>query len=50
MNTDVRFMDTNSYDDIYEEMDRVGKALGKPYYKIPCGGSTPSVRWVMSTA
>ena len=39
MNTDVRFMDTNSYDDIYEEMDRVGKALGKPYYKIPCGGS-----------
>jgi 1-aminocyclopropane-1-carboxylate deaminase/D-cysteine desulfhydrase-like pyridoxal-dependent ACC family enzyme len=35
----VRFMDTNSYDDIYEEMDRVGKALGKTYYKIPCGGS-----------
>ena len=28
MNTDVRFMDTNSYDDIYEEMERVGKALG----------------------
>ncbi len=39
MGTDVRFMDTNSYDDIYEEMDRVGKASGKPYYKIPCGGS-----------
>ena len=39
MDTDVRFMDTNSYDDIYEEMDRVGKASGKPYYKIPCGGS-----------
>lgn len=39
MDTDVRFMDTDSYDDIYAEMDRIGKALGKPYYKIPCGGS-----------
>lgn len=39
MDTDVRFMDTDSYDDIYAEMDRVGQALGKPYYKIPCGGS-----------
>lgn len=39
MGTDVRFMDTNSYDDIYAEMDRVGAAIGKPYYKIPCGGS-----------
>lgn len=39
MGTDVRFMDTNSYDDIYEEMDRVGASLKKPYYKIPCGGS-----------
>lgn len=39
MDTDVRFMDTDSYDDIYAEMDRVGKELGKPYYKIPCGGS-----------
>lgn len=25
MDTDVRFMDTDSYDDIYAEMDRVGK-------------------------
>lgn len=39
MDVDVRFMDTNSYDDIYAEMDRVGQELGKPYYKIPCGGS-----------
>ena len=39
MGTDVRFVDTDSYDDIYDEMDRIGKALGKPYYKIPCGGS-----------
>ncbi|MBQ6715864.1 MAG: D-cysteine desulfhydrase family protein [Clostridia bacterium] len=39
MGTDVRFMDTNSYDDIYEEMDKVGASIGKPYYKIPCGGS-----------
>lgn len=27
MDTDVRFMDTGSYDDIYAEMDRVGKAF-----------------------
>lgn len=27
MNTDVRFMDTDSYDDIYAEMDRVDKAF-----------------------
>jgi len=39
MDTDVRFTDTDSYDDIYAEMDRVGKASGKKYYKIPCGGS-----------
>ena len=39
MGTDVRFVDTDSYDDIYNEMDRIGKELGKPYYKIPCGGS-----------
>ncbi len=39
MGTDVRFMDTDDYADIYEEMDRVGEALGVPYYKIPCGGS-----------
>ena len=39
MDTDVRFMDTDSYDDIYAEMDRVGQASGRPYYKIPCGGS-----------
>lgn len=39
MGTDVRFMDTDSYADIYKEMDRLGTELGKPYYKIPCGGS-----------
>lgn len=39
MGVDVRFMDTDSYDDIYAEMDRVGEGFGKPYYKIPCGGS-----------
>ena len=39
MGTDVRFMDTDSYTDIYAEMDRVGAEIGKPYYKIPCGGS-----------
>ncbi|MBE5799041.1 MAG: D-cysteine desulfhydrase family protein [Clostridiales bacterium] len=39
MGVDVRFMDTDSYADIYAEMDRVGKEMGVPYYKIPCGGS-----------
>lgn len=39
MGVDVRFMDTDDYADIYAEMDRVGAALGRPYYKIPCGGS-----------
>jgi len=39
MDTDVRFMDTDSYEDIYAEMDRLGQELNRPYYKIPCGGS-----------
>ena len=39
MGVDVRFMDTDSYEDIYREMDRVGREMGLPYYKIPCGGS-----------
>lgn len=39
MGVDVRFMETDSYEDIYQEMDRVGQELGKIYYKIPCGGS-----------
>ncbi len=39
MGTEVRFMDTDDYADIYAEMDRVGRELGRPYYKIPCGGS-----------
>ena len=39
MGTEVRFMDTDDYADIYAEMDRVGKERGVPYYKIPCVGS-----------
>lgn len=39
MGTEVFFMDTDSYADIYDEMDRIGVQLGVPYYKIPCGGS-----------
>ena len=39
MGTEVIFMDTDDYADIYAEMDRVGTKLGVPYYKIPCGGS-----------
>lgn len=39
MGTDVRLIDTDDYDDIYSEMDAIGKASGLPYYKIPVGGS-----------
>ena len=39
MGTEVVFMDTDDYADIYAEMDRIGQRLGVPYYKIPCGGS-----------
>lgn len=39
MGTDVRFVDTDDYADIYAEMDRIGRESGRPYYKIPCGGS-----------
>ena len=39
MGTEVHFMDTDDYADIYAEMDRMGQSLGLPYYKIPCGGS-----------
>lgn len=46
MDTDVRFMDTDSYDDIYAEMDRASKASGKKYYKIPCGGTHAGVELV----
>ena len=39
MGTEVIFMDTDDYADIYAEMDRIGAAQGVPYYIIPCGGS-----------
>ncbi len=39
MGVEVRFVDTDSYDEIYEEMDRIGQELGRKVYKIPCGGS-----------
>ena len=39
MGTEVRYMDTDDYNDIYREMDVTGSASGKKYYIIPCGGS-----------
>ena len=39
MGTEVIFMDTDHYSEIYEEMDRIGRERGVPYYIIPCGGS-----------
>ncbi len=39
MGTEVHFMDTDDYADIYAEMERMGCASGRVFYKIPCGGS-----------
>lgn len=39
MGTDVRFIDTDDFADIYAEMDRIGHQSGKHWYKIPVGGS-----------
>ena len=39
LEADVRFINTDSFDVIDEEMDRIGQAHGKTYYKIPLGGS-----------
>ena len=41
---DVRFVDTDSYDDIYAEMARLTETLaaeGRKAYSIPVGGSVP---------
>ena len=39
MGTEVCFVDTDDYADIYAKMDEMGRASGETYYKIPCGGS-----------
>ena len=39
MGVEVRYMDTDSYEEIYQEMDRIAEAMGRKVYKIPCGGS-----------
>ena len=39
MGAEVRYMDTDSFEDIYDEMNRIGEELGRKVYKIPCGGS-----------
>ena len=39
MGVEVRFVDTDSYQDIYDEMDRIAEEMGRKVYKIPCGGS-----------
>ncbi len=39
MDAEVRFVDTDSYDEIYDEMDRIAEEMGRKVYKIPCGGS-----------
>ena len=43
-NADVRFVDTDTYDDVYAEMERIMEELRKqghtPYF-IPVGGSVP---------
>ena len=39
MGVEVRYVDTDSYEDVYEEMDRIAAEMGRDVYKIPCGGS-----------
>jgi len=39
LGAEVIFLDTDDYAEIYAEMDRIGAERGRPYYKIPCGGS-----------
>lgn len=39
MGVEVVYVDTDSYDDIYAEMDRIAARMGRSVYKIPCGGS-----------
>ena len=42
MGVEVHFVDSDSYDDVYAEMDRIAaekEAQGKPCYQIPVGGS-----------
>lgn len=44
LDADVRFVDTNSYDDVYKEMDRIAAELtaaGHKPYLVPVGGSVP---------
>ena len=44
LGADVRFVDTDSYDDVYKEMDRIADALraaGHNPYLVPVGGSVP---------
>ena len=44
MGVDVRFVDTDSYDDVYVEMDRIAdelRAAGHKPYLVPVGGSVP---------
>lgn len=41
MGTEVHFLNVESFKEIYAKMDRMGKELGRPYYKIPLGGSDP---------
>ena len=39
MGVEVRYVDTDSYDEIYAEMDRIAEGMKRKVYKIPCGGS-----------
>ena len=48
MGIDVRFVDTDSYDDIYVEMDRIAAEMGRKVYKSPAAApipSAPSATW-----
>lgn len=39
LGVEVVYVDTDDYNDIYEEMDRIARRMNRRVYKIPCGGS-----------
>ena len=39
MGVEVIYVDTDSYEEIYQKMDEIAQERGRKVYKIPCGGS-----------
>ena len=50
MGVEVRYMDTDSYEDIYAEMDRIGADLAGRSTRSPAAAPTPWAPWAILTA